>query len=137
MGPGFVPIALGVMLVLLGLIAAWQGRLADKVTLDLRFRPFALIMGAIVIWVLLIAFLCIFFGLLHHERPCTTGLGQCRTISCFCGNVIAQGYAFMFGSLLLCCFMLVLFGISHTDTAYMCPSLFDLFDCLIVFAILC
>ena len=54
MGPGFVPIALGVMLVLLGLIAAWQGRLADKVTLDLRFRPFALIMGAIVIWVLLI-----------------------------------------------------------------------------------
>ncbi len=54
MGPGFVPIALGVLLVGLGLVAAWQGRLAERIKLDLRFRPFAIIMGGIIVWVLLV-----------------------------------------------------------------------------------
>lgn len=54
MGPGFVPIMLGVLLVVFGLVAAWQGRRLPRVALDLRLRPFAFILGGIVVWVALI-----------------------------------------------------------------------------------
>ncbi|MGM0743405.1 MAG: tripartite tricarboxylate transporter TctB family protein [Pseudomonadota bacterium] len=54
MGPGFVPILLGALLAFFGVIAAWQGRREPEVPLDLRWRPFAFIIGGIVIWVLLI-----------------------------------------------------------------------------------
>ena len=54
MGPGFVPILLGALLAVFGVIAAWQGRREPEVSLDLRWRPFAFIIGGIVVWVLLI-----------------------------------------------------------------------------------
>mmetsp|Transcript_10709 Transcript_10709/g.17955 ORF Transcript_10709/g.17955 Transcript_10709/m.17955 type:complete len:447 (+) Transcript_10709:43-1383(+) len=60
-----------------------------------------------IIFVFTSAFVVVFIGVLQGEHPCDSGLGGCRTISCFCGNAISQGYAFMFGSLLLTCFMLV------------------------------
>eukprot|EP00965_Chrysotila_dentata_P198783 6179016-Pleurochrysis_carterae.AAC.2 len=47
------------------------------------------------------AFLVIFFAMLNSPKPCTTGLGECRTISCMCGNVYNEGYVFMFCSLSL------------------------------------
>ena len=49
-----------------------------------------------VIWALGVGFAVIFFALLGSERPCTTPLGACRTISCACGNLIPEGYVFMF-----------------------------------------
>jgi hypothetical protein len=49
-----------------------------------------------VITVMWFAFVVVFFALLNDERPCTTALGRCRTISCVCGNVIPEGYVFMF-----------------------------------------
>lgn len=54
MGPGFVPMMLGVLLVLFGLVAAWQGRFIPKTPLDIRMRPSAFIIGGIIVWVLLI-----------------------------------------------------------------------------------
>lgn len=54
MGPGFVPILLGLLLMVFGAIGAWQGRRAPEVSLDLRWRPFVFIMGGIVVWVLLV-----------------------------------------------------------------------------------
>lgn len=54
MGPGFVPTMLGILLILFGLVAAWQGRVLPKVPLDIRLRPFAFIIGGIIVWVLLI-----------------------------------------------------------------------------------
>lgn len=41
-------------------------------------------------------FAVLFFAMLTSARPCTTALGACRTISCACGNLIAEGYVFMF-----------------------------------------
>lgn len=61
----------------------------------------------------------IFFGLLfgaadaggldsaHEAMPCDGGLGACRTISCICGNVIPEGYVFMFTCLFLTSAVLV------------------------------
>ena len=61
----------------------------------------------------------IFFGLLfgaadaggldsaHEAMPCDGGLGACRTISCICGNVIPEGYVFMFTCLSLTSAVLV------------------------------
>ncbi|AYE85332.1 tripartite tricarboxylate transporter TctB family protein [Sulfitobacter sp. D7] len=54
MGPGFVPIMLGILLVVFGLFAAWQGRRLPEVSLDLRLRPFAYIIVGIIVWVLLV-----------------------------------------------------------------------------------
>lgn len=54
MGPGFVPVMLGGLIAVFGLAAAWQGRYLPRVPFDLGFRPFAFIMGGIVLWVLLI-----------------------------------------------------------------------------------
>ncbi len=54
MGPGFVPIMLGILLVLFGLFAAWQGRSLPEVSLDLSLRPFAYIIFGIIVWVLLV-----------------------------------------------------------------------------------
>ena len=44
-------------------------------------------------------FAIVFFSLLLSDRPCTTSLGACRTISCACGNLIPEGYVFMFALL--------------------------------------
>ena len=54
MGPGFVPTMLGLLLVLFGLVAAWQGRFMPKAPLDIRMRAFAFIIGGIIVWVLLV-----------------------------------------------------------------------------------
>ncbi|WP_158970200.1 tripartite tricarboxylate transporter TctB family protein [Chachezhania sediminis] len=54
MGPGFVPIMLGGLIVVLGLATAWQGRTAPKVALNLSPRPVMFVLGGILIWVLLI-----------------------------------------------------------------------------------
>lgn len=54
MGPGFVPVMLGILLVVFGLFAAWQGRTLPGVSLNLRLRPFAYIIVGIVVWVLLV-----------------------------------------------------------------------------------
>lgn len=54
MGPGFVPTMLGILLILFGLAAAWQGRFLPVVPLDMRLRPFAFIMGGIIVWVILV-----------------------------------------------------------------------------------
>ena len=60
-----------------------------------------------IIWVMGSAFVVLFFSLLTSEHPCATGLGECRTISCICGNVLSQGYVFMFCSLVLTSAILV------------------------------
>lgn len=49
-----------------------------------------------VVMVMACGFVVIFFSMLSTERPCTTGLGMCRTISCICGNLLPEGYVFMF-----------------------------------------
>jgi hypothetical protein len=46
-------------------------------------------------------FAVLFFAMLTSARPCTTALGACRTISCACGNLIPEGYVFMFCMLTL------------------------------------
>lgn len=55
----------------------------------------------------LFAFVITFYSLLLSDHPCTTALGECQTISCVCGNVIREGYAFMFALLLLTSSILV------------------------------
>ena len=54
----------------------------------------------------------VFFGLLFgkgdlENHPCDGGLGSCRTISCICGNMIAEGYVFMFTCLFVTSILLV------------------------------
>ena len=53
------------------------------------------------------AFVVIFFSMLYSSQPCTTALGKCRTISCACGNIISEGYVFMFALLTLTSAILV------------------------------
>ncbi|RAI02218.1 tripartite tricarboxylate transporter TctB family protein [Acuticoccus sediminis] len=57
MGPGFVPIMLGALLVVLGLGAAFLGRGLPAVSLDLHLRPAVLILGGILVWVVLVDWL--------------------------------------------------------------------------------
>ena len=52
-------------------------------------------------------FVVIYFSLLFSSNPCSTALGACRTISCACGNIITEGYVFMFGLLTLTSAILV------------------------------
>lgn len=52
-----------------------------------------------IIWVMSATFVGTFFYLLNQSHPCSTALGECRTISCICGNAIPEGYVFMFGCL--------------------------------------
>ena len=52
-------------------------------------------------------FVVIFFSLLYSPQPCTTALGACRTISCACGNLITEGYVFMFCLLIITSTILV------------------------------
>lgn len=54
MGPGFVPICLGILLVVFGVGAAWQGRYLPSVTLDIAPRPTLYVLGGILVWVLLV-----------------------------------------------------------------------------------
>lgn len=61
----------------------------------------------VIIFIMNSAFLVTFYALLSSDRPCTTGLGECRTISCICGNVYREGYVFMFCSLSLTSLILV------------------------------
>ena len=49
-----------------------------------------------IIWVMSATFVGTFFYLLNQSHPCSTALGECRTISCICGNAISEGYVFMF-----------------------------------------
>ena len=49
-----------------------------------------------IIWVMAATFVGTFFYLLNQSHPCSTALGECRTISCICGNAIPEGYVFMF-----------------------------------------
>jgi hypothetical membrane protein len=60
-----------------------------------------------VIAVFAAAIVVVFYSMLLSERPCTTALGQCRTISCACGNAVEQGYVFMFALLSLTSTILV------------------------------
>jgi len=53
------------------------------------------------------AVVVVFFSFLASPQPCNTALGQCRTISCACGNVLSQGYTFMLCLLVLTSSMLV------------------------------
>ena len=52
-----------------------------------------------IIWVMSATFVGTFFYLLNQSHPCSTALGECRTISCICGNAIPEGYVFMFSCL--------------------------------------
>ena len=52
-----------------------------------------------IIWVMAATFVGTFFYLLNQSHPCSTALGECRTISCICGNAIPEGYVFMFSCL--------------------------------------
>ena len=61
----------------------------------------------VVFWVATFAFMVTFFALHAESNPCATGLGQCTTISCICGNIYFQGYVFMFVSLTLCAVLLI------------------------------
>ncbi|PSM18423.1 MULTISPECIES: tripartite tricarboxylate transporter TctB family protein [Nitratireductor] len=54
MGAGFFPVALGVLLIGLGAVLAWQSRRAEKTAVELRLRPFVMILGGILAWALLI-----------------------------------------------------------------------------------
>ncbi|WP_029057674.1 tripartite tricarboxylate transporter TctB family protein [Stappia stellulata] len=54
MGPGFVPITLGVLLVACAAIAAIQNRNTPPSATRPRLKPFVLIMGGILAWALLI-----------------------------------------------------------------------------------
>ena len=56
--------------------------------------------------VMLFAFVAVFFSMLATEWPCTTKLGQCRTISCVCG-IMPEGYVFMFCTLVITSTILV------------------------------
>jgi hypothetical protein len=56
--------------------------------------------------VMIFAFVAVFFSMLATEWPCTTKLGQCRTISCVCG-VMPEGYVFMFCTLVITSTILV------------------------------
>ena len=60
-----------------------------------------------VIWVMCLAVVVVFFMMLNSAHPCSTGLGECRTISCMCGNVLPEGYVFMFCSLMITSLILV------------------------------
>jgi hypothetical protein len=58
-----------------------------------------------VMWVTVTVF---FFGSLWVvDNPCDGPLGACSTISCVCGNILEQGYVFMFVSLVLTSIILV------------------------------
>ena len=54
MGPGFVPIMLGALLVMLGLAAAFMGRHLPRAPLGTALRPTVLILGGILAWVLMV-----------------------------------------------------------------------------------
>ncbi|MEO9612742.1 MAG: tripartite tricarboxylate transporter TctB family protein [Nitratireductor sp.] len=54
MGAGFFPVALGVLLTGLGAVLAWQSRRAEKTAVELRLRPFVMILGGILAWALLV-----------------------------------------------------------------------------------
>ena len=60
-----------------------------------------------IIWVMSATFVGTFFYLLNQSHPCSTALGECRTISCICGNAIPEGYVFMFCCLVLTSVILV------------------------------
>ena len=44
-----------------------------------------------IVSIMISVFVVIFYLMLLDDRPCTTGLGRCRTISCICGNVYEEG----------------------------------------------
>lgn len=54
MGPGFVPLALSLLLIALGAVLALQSRGAAPVELGLRWRPAVLILGGVLAWALLV-----------------------------------------------------------------------------------
>jgi len=60
-----------------------------------------------VIVILILAFVVTFYASLTSLQPCNSALGECRTISCVCGNEIPQGYVFMFCSLSITSLILV------------------------------
>jgi len=59
-----------------------------------------------VVSVMVFAFTTVFFSMLTSERPCSTALGRCRTISCVCGTML-EGYVFMFCMLSITSVLLV------------------------------
>ena len=54
MGAGFFPIALGLLLVGVGVVLAITGRLAPPEPMGFRWKPFLMIPGGILIWALLV-----------------------------------------------------------------------------------
>ena len=69
------------------------------------------------IFVLLLALLLLDFA--NQPDSCTTPLGYCATISCVCGNIIWQGYVFMFVALSLTP-VLVIMGVVRGSTKFLC-----------------
>ena len=62
----------------------------------------------VVVFIMCSAFLVTFYTMLTANHACATGLGECKTISCICGNVLdQQGYVFMFCSLAITSLILV------------------------------
>ena len=54
MGPGYVPIALGLILVVLAVIIAAGNRSVERVRVDASVRPFVFILGGILLWALIV-----------------------------------------------------------------------------------
>lgn len=52
MGPGYAPIAMGVLLVIFGAAICVEARHAPRETVDMQWRPFVFIMGGILFWAL-------------------------------------------------------------------------------------
>ena len=57
MGPGYVPIALGVVLAALGVAIAATSRTAEPTRFDASLRPFVFILGGILLWALVVDWL--------------------------------------------------------------------------------
>lgn len=54
MGAGYVPVMLGILLIAMGAVLAWQARAAGPADSTPALRPFALIMGGILAWALIV-----------------------------------------------------------------------------------
>lgn len=100
MGPGFVPIMLGILLAVLGLVVAWQGRRLPKVSLDLRFRAIACILGGIIVWVAMIdhlGFVPSTLALIGISALAERGIKPMETAALAAGMTIVGYLIFIYG----------------------------------------
>lgn len=54
MGPGFFPVMLGGLLILVGAVIALQSSRIEERSFDFRIKPFGMILGGILIWAVLV-----------------------------------------------------------------------------------